>query len=93
MATLVDRDLRAGSARLDRGGDRLGNRVVDAAREDEGDDLGAGINQPVEVPGIRALMRTVLDLPGEAQLVLRLGAGADVAATPRRPVEDVRFEQ
>ena len=49
-------------------------------------------NQPVEVSALRAELRTALCLPGEAQLVLRLGAGAPVARTPRRPVEDMRFQ-
>ncbi|MGB8649558.1 MAG: hypothetical protein WCD35_02735 [Mycobacteriales bacterium] len=47
------------------------------------------LNQPVEVSAVRALMRVELSLPGDAQMVLRLGVGGPVPATPRRPVEDV----
>jgi hypothetical protein len=47
------------------------------------------INQPVELPQTRDLLRTELDLPGPAQLILRLGAGALVAATPRRSAREV----
>ena len=42
------------------------------------------LNQPVEEPTARQQLREQLALPGVAQLVLRLGAGSDVAATPRR---------
>jgi len=49
------------------------------------------LNQPVELPALRADLRTALLLPGVAQCVLRVGLGADVAPTPRRPVEDMRF--
>ena len=50
------------------------------------------LNQPVEVPALRAELRTALQLPGEAQLVLRLGVGGEVAPTARRPIEDMRFQ-
>lgn len=42
------------------------------------------LNQPVELPSLRQLLSEHLDLPGFAQLVLRLGAGSYVAAPPRR---------
>jgi hypothetical protein len=47
------------------------------------------INQPVELQQTRDLLRTQLDLPGPAQLILRLGAGAIVPATPRRAAHEV----
>lgn len=47
------------------------------------------INQPVELPQTRDLLRTELGLPGPAQLILRIGAGAVVEATPRRPAREV----
>ena len=53
---------------------------------------GAGasyLNQPVELPRTRALLRGELSLPGVPQLVLRLGVGGPVAATPRRGLPDV----
>ena len=42
------------------------------------------LNQPVELPALRQLLSEHLGLPGFAQLVLRVGAGGDVAAPPRR---------
>ena len=50
------------------------------------------LNQPVEVPGLRSELRSDLRLDGMPQLVLRLGAGGPVLPTPRRAVEDIRFE-
>lgn len=44
------------------------------------------LNQPVEEPAVRAQLREHLELSGVAQLVLRLGAGGDVAAPARRDV-------
>lgn len=49
------------------------------------------LNQPVEVPSLRSELRSSLQLPGEAQLVLRLGVGGAVLPTPRRPVEEIRL--
>jgi hypothetical protein len=50
------------------------------------------LNQPVEVPGLRNELRSDLRLAGVPQLVLRFGAGGSVLPTPRRSVEDIRFE-
>ncbi len=50
------------------------------------------LNQPVEEPTARQQLREQLALPGVAQLVLRLGAGSDVAATPRRDLRDVLYQ-
>ena len=50
------------------------------------------LNQPIEVPGLRHELRSDLRLDGIPQLVLRIGAGGQVEPTPRRAVEDIRFE-
>jgi len=47
------------------------------------------LNQPVEVDDLRPALERVVEAPGRAQLVLRLGYGKPVPATPRRPVEEV----
>lgn len=47
------------------------------------------LNQPVEVPELRAVLRDVLGIDGHVQSVLRLGYGPRVEPTPRRPLEDV----
>lgn len=47
------------------------------------------LNQPVELPALRAELRQELMLPGFPQVILRLGVGSDGAPTPRRPVEEV----
>ncbi len=47
------------------------------------------LDQPVEEPAIRHQLRQQLDLAGMPQLILRIGAGATVAPTPRRVVDDV----
>lgn len=47
------------------------------------------LNQPVEVPELRAVMREELGIQGHVQSLLRLGYGPEVEAMPRRPVDDV----
>jgi hypothetical protein len=47
------------------------------------------LNQPVEEAVIRAEMREHLQLDGFAQVVLRIGAGAEVRPTPRRYLRDL----
>lgn len=47
------------------------------------------LSQPVEVPATRAALRTLLNVPGQPQTVLRIGYGHPVAGTPRRPVNAV----
>ena len=47
------------------------------------------LNQPVEEPRMRAMLRDDLALAGVPQLVLRLGVGGHVDAPPRRPLDDV----
>lgn len=50
------------------------------------------LNQPIEAGGLREELRAQLRLEGEPQMVLRVGAGGPVLPTPRRPVEEIRFE-
>jgi hypothetical protein len=47
------------------------------------------LNEPLELTATRDLLRTELDLPGPAQLILRLGAGAALEPTPRLPGDQV----
>jgi hypothetical protein len=50
------------------------------------------LNQPIEVQSLRAELRSDLRLPGEPQLVLRIGAGGEVSPTPRRAVDDITLQ-
>jgi hypothetical protein len=47
------------------------------------------LGQVVDLPGTRAQLRRDLNLLGEPQMLLRIGYGANAAATPRRPVSEV----
>jgi hypothetical protein len=47
------------------------------------------LNQPVEVPALRARLGERWPLAGRPQLVLRLGYGPPVPGTPRRPLRDI----
>jgi nitroreductase len=48
------------------------------------------LNQPIEVPSLRAAVSAIVGIDGAAQLILRLGYGDPPAhVTPRRAVEDV----
>lgn len=47
------------------------------------------LDQPVEMPTFRVLLQDQLDLPGVAQLVLRIGLGGPVGPTSRRSQLDV----
>jgi hypothetical protein len=47
------------------------------------------LNQPVEVPALRARLRELLGRSGYPQIVLRMGYGAEVKPTPRRALRDV----
>lgn len=47
------------------------------------------LNQALEQRHTRDLLRTELALPGAPQVVLRLGAGGPVAATPRRALHEL----
>ena len=54
------------------------------------DDVDASfLNQPIEIPAVRALVRDELRLPGVPQLVLRLGGAAVGPVTPRRSLDEV----
>lgn len=46
------------------------------------------LNQPVEVPALRAELRESLKLPGFPQIVLRLGYGGECPSTPRRGIRE-----
>jgi hypothetical protein len=47
------------------------------------------LNQPLELSRLRDVLMNDLDLPGAPQVVLRIGRGGAVEATPRRAVPDV----
>jgi len=47
------------------------------------------VNQPIEVPSLRAALREILGRRGFPQIVLRMGYGPEVAPTPRRSVSEV----
>jgi hypothetical protein len=47
------------------------------------------MNQPVELPDVRWLLRSPLTGVGQAQMVLRIGYGPPVPLTPRRPLTEV----
>jgi hypothetical protein len=47
------------------------------------------LDQPVELPALRALLRQQAGIHGYPQVVLRLGFGESGVASPRRPVEEV----
>lgn len=48
------------------------------------------LNQPIQVPALRATLQQLTGRPGHAQLLLRLGAPTRaIAAAPRRPLADV----
>lgn len=49
------------------------------------------LNQPVEHPEMRQVLREQLQLDGHPQLVLRLGAGGEVTPPPRRRQTDLVF--
>lgn len=47
------------------------------------------MNQPVEMPDMRWLVRSPVTGSGHTQMILRLGYGVPVPATPRRPIAQV----
>jgi nitroreductase len=47
------------------------------------------MNQPLEQPDLRWLVRSPLTGRGHTQMILRLGYGVPVPATPRRPISQV----
>ena len=48
------------------------------------------VNQAIEQPSLRWLVRDPADPPGHAQMVVRFGYGTQGPPTPRRPLSDVR---
>jgi hypothetical protein len=54
--------------------------------------MAAFLNQPIQVGALRAELGELLGEATVPQLLLRLGFGHSVPATPRRPVEDVLRE-
>jgi hypothetical protein len=50
------------------------------------------LNQPIEVPALRARLRDLVGGSDSPQLLLRIGYGAGDRATPRRTVTDVRTD-
>jgi hypothetical protein len=49
----------------------------------------AYLNQPIEVPRLRPLLRDAAGHLGQPQLLLRLGRGPAVVPAVRRPIEEV----
>jgi hypothetical protein len=47
------------------------------------------MNQPVELPDVRWLLRSPLTGLGHAQMVLRIGYGPPVPPTPRRALDEI----
>jgi hypothetical protein len=47
------------------------------------------VNQPIEVPSLRAALREILGRIDFPQIVLRMGYGPEVTPTPRRSVSEV----
>lgn len=47
------------------------------------------LNQPVQVPRLRARLRSLLGGTGFPQMVIRMGVTWEAVATPRRPLHDV----
>ena len=50
------------------------------------------LNQPLEHPDLRWLVRSPLTGVGHTHMLLRIGYGEEVPLTPRRPLEQVRRE-
>ena len=46
------------------------------------------LNQPIEVPDLRPRLCSVVGREGFPQLLLRMGYGTEVEATPRRPLKE-----
>jgi len=47
------------------------------------------LNQPIEIPRLRQTLREILQLEDMPQLLVRVGRGAPVTRSPRRPIEEV----
>ena len=46
-------------------------------------------SEPLEIPAVRAMIRSRLALPGQAQMLLQLGLSRSTRPTPRRPVTEL----
>jgi hypothetical protein len=46
-------------------------------------------SEPLEMPAVRAMIRSRLALPGQAQMLLQLGLSRSTRPTPRRPVTEL----
>jgi hypothetical protein len=66
-------------------------RVLLRARVD--DVWASFLNQTIEVPDLRTRLRDLLGRKGYAQLMLRMGYGADVRPTPRRTPGEVLMRE
>jgi nitroreductase len=47
------------------------------------------LNQPIEVPDVRLMLHNMIERVGFPQLLLRMGYGPEVPATPRRSLSEV----
>jgi hypothetical protein len=60
----------------------------------QAEDIAASfLNQPVEVGELRARLNDAIGRQGFSQMVLRLGYGTEIPATPRRAVRDVLIQR
>jgi nitroreductase len=50
------------------------------------------LNQPIEIPDMRLMLHTMIERVGSPQLLLRMGYGPEVPATPRRSVSEVLLQ-
>jgi hypothetical protein len=50
---------------------------------------GSYLNSPIEVPALRPRLREAIGEAGFPQVMVRLGYGLELPATPRRPVAEV----
>jgi hypothetical protein len=50
-------------------------------------------SQPLESPAGRSQVRTLLQLPGQPQMLLELGRANTALATPRRPHSELRANE
>ncbi|GCE30160.1 hypothetical protein KDA_56440 [Dictyobacter alpinus] len=50
------------------------------------------VNQPIELPGLRQRLNSIIHSTGYPQLILRVGYGPPASLTPRRTLADVLLE-
>lgn len=51
------------------------------------------LNQPIEIPELRKVLRNLMGCPGSPQILLRMGYGSECEPTPRRGLDDVLNRQ